>query len=545
MLCVQAVDHADAEYEECVGELYGAEGCPLIDEEDPAVVSPYCGDGVTNTDEECDLGRFNGLAHCTETCKLLFCGDAIVSPYLGEECEPESRNYYALDPDSGELTVEQRFIAYDCGSFCNPPMCDETGECTGGCRYTFLDPCEEQRETVEVSVLPVVKVISQSASSEPAHAAAPEEQQSSSEEAPVEVVVDDTNSSSVAEEVVTVPPAPETVVAEPFCGNGELEEGEECDDGNFVNGDACPNNCSLPTCGNGIREGYEQCDDGNTDDNDACTSQCLTAVCGDGFTYAEREECDDGNEDNTDECDHHCKETYCGDGIVQEGEECDDGNDLKIDACTNGCTEAKCGDGIVQVGEACDDGNEDDDDACNLLCKKTYCGDGVVQTNEECDDGNQDNADTCTIECKNAVCGDGYKHVSEECDNGVANSDDIADACRTNCVAASCGDRVIDSEEECDGADTCNDECQIMMIWKILGTWHTMTGAAVLAIVGLGSIVFAAVRKYRQSKYPDVVTKKSTKAPADTKKTGWFSSLDNVPLTELELPWHKWGKQAK
>ncbi len=37
------------------------------------------------------------------------------------------------------------------------------------------------------------------------------------------------------------------------CGNGYLEEGEECDDGNKVNDDACRNDCQMNRCGDGVR----------------------------------------------------------------------------------------------------------------------------------------------------------------------------------------------------------------------------------------------------------------------------------------------------
>ena len=38
----------------------------------------------------------------------------------------------------------------------------------------------------------------------------------------------------------------------------------------------CPNipNCVLEGCGNGIVERGEECDDGNTIDNDGCSSNC-------------------------------------------------------------------------------------------------------------------------------------------------------------------------------------------------------------------------------------------------------------------------------
>ncbi len=37
------------------------------------------------------------------------------------------------------------------------------------------------------------------------------------------------------------------------CGNGQLDEGEECDDGNTVNEDACRNDCQFNRCGDGVR----------------------------------------------------------------------------------------------------------------------------------------------------------------------------------------------------------------------------------------------------------------------------------------------------
>ena len=71
-----------------------------------------------------------------------------------------------------------------------------------------------------------------------------------------------------------------------ICGDGELELGEQCDDGNTFNTDACirkdTNNdgkleCYNATCGDGFtRAGIEQCDDGNTVNGDGCSSTCTT-----------------------------------------------------------------------------------------------------------------------------------------------------------------------------------------------------------------------------------------------------------------------------
>lgn len=43
------------------------------------------------------------------------------------------------------------------------------------------------------------------------------------------------------------------------CGNGVLEAGEACDDGNNVNADSCTNGCALPTCGDAICSTVETC----------------------------------------------------------------------------------------------------------------------------------------------------------------------------------------------------------------------------------------------------------------------------------------------
>jgi len=59
------------------------------------------------------------------------------------------------------------------------------------------------------------------------------------------------------------------------CGNGLVDPGEACDDGNTDNTDACRNDCTLNTCGDGsLHVGVEDCDDGNTVSGDCCDSTC-------------------------------------------------------------------------------------------------------------------------------------------------------------------------------------------------------------------------------------------------------------------------------
>src|SRR5262245_15967612 len=51
------------------------------------------------------------------------------------------------------------------------------------------------------------------------------------------------------------------------CGNGVIDTGEMCDDGNIMDGDGCSHDClSLEMCGNMVKDPGEDCDDGGTHD---------------------------------------------------------------------------------------------------------------------------------------------------------------------------------------------------------------------------------------------------------------------------------------
>ena len=95
------------------------------------------------------------------------------------------------------------------------------------------------------------------------------------------------------------------------CGNGVVETGEQCDDGNGVSGDGCSAGCWIEGCGNGVVELAEGCDDGNTTPGDGCSSACqVEPRCGDGTTDA-GEECDDGDEESGDGCSAVCQQEPC------------------------------------------------------------------------------------------------------------------------------------------------------------------------------------------------------------------------------------------
>lgn len=61
-----------------------------------------------------------------------------------------------------------------------------------------------------------------------------------------------------------------------LCGNGAVDAGEECDDGNAVEDDGCSSSCIA--CGNSVITAPETCDDGNLTSGDGCSASC-TVEC--------------------------------------------------------------------------------------------------------------------------------------------------------------------------------------------------------------------------------------------------------------------------
>src|SRR4051812_7936821 len=75
------------------------------------------------------------------------------------------------------------------------------------------------------------------------------------------------------------------VIPSSSCGNGLIDVGEVCDDGNQVDDDDCSNLCQRngQTCGDGIVESNEECEDSDDLNTDACLNDCTLARCGDFF----------------------------------------------------------------------------------------------------------------------------------------------------------------------------------------------------------------------------------------------------------------------
>ena len=211
-----------------------------------------------------------------------------------------------------------------------------------------------------------------------------------------------------------------------------LDSGEECDDGNNDNADACQGNCRLPVCGDGIKDDDEECDDGNNSNADGCQGDCKLPVCGDGIKD-DNEECDDGNTVDARRLSGRSatiptlrrrhrqdarrgvrrrqldrrrrlraggtnRRRVCGDGIAPDSdEECDDGNIVdNADGCQGDCQTARLRrrDHRQTTRSATTARNTCDDNAGDGCPAKTAPPRDLRRrhrqdtVDEECDDGN-------------------------------------------------------------------------------------------------------------------------------------------------------------
>jgi cysteine-rich repeat protein len=219
------------------------------------------------------------------------------------------------------------------------------------------------------------------------------------------------------------------------CGNGILDPGESCDDGNTASGDCCSATCQRDGSATPCSSDGNVCTDDRCDAGGACVHVQNTAPCNDGAFCTVSDVCHAGIcsgqprdcSASADQChDGVCDEALDGCRAVARapGTSCDDGNACtQTDACFAGtclgsaplacapldqchatgvCNPATglCSNPPRPDGTACDDGDAcTGDDGCTAgACGgASPCGDGVVQAacGERCDDGAGNGTNAC------------------------------------------------------------------------------------------------------------------------------------------------------
>ncbi|HBF13157.1 MAG TPA: hypothetical protein DDW49_07205, partial [Deltaproteobacteria bacterium] len=190
---------------------------------------------------------------------------------------------------------------------------------------------------------------------------------------------------------------------DPICGNGKIEKGEECDDGNLSNNDTCTSACQVQTCTQEKCDGVDNDCDGFTDEGDAIDMK--------RFYYdADHDGYGDAGSAGLTGC-------QAMDGYIEQGGDCNDydgtvhpnftGPDT-CDAKDNDC-----------------DGRVDED----YIPNPTMCGVGVCLNagQRECVAGQL--VDTCTANAPSAeLCGN---NTDDDCDGQTDEGFDVGDVCQT------------------------------------------------------------------------------------------------------------------
>ena len=215
------------------------------------------------------------------------------------------------------------------------------------------------------------------------------------------------------------------------CGDGNPDPGEQCDDGNLVNGDGCDANCQIEVpqeCGDGTLQPPEVCDPPGS-------LTCPDPSSPGGAFLA---------------CNANCTcpgPVTCGDGDVQGSEECDPPGSLTCGsvggaflACRADCTCAEC-----NVDSDCND-----QDACTAdECENGTCMHEPLTNlpaEQDCVDMEDNDCDGL-VDCADPDCGD--PNGSPVCVGGSQNnkscaSEDLSLACENGGGECRCGNIVKD-----------------------------------------------------------------------------------------------------
>jgi cysteine-rich repeat protein len=246
------------------------------------------------------------------------------------------------------------------------------------------------------------------------------------------------------------------------CGDGALDEGEECDDGNDTSGDGCEDDCSF-SC-----HEPADCDDSNVCTDDSCVEGGRGRLC----SYAP-------NTDPCDDLDPCTSPDVCSGGACVPGEntcDCLATEDCAAHEDGNLCNGTLVCDLETHLCEV-DPGTVITCSPTATLCHVLVC---VPETGDCVDDNPpsgtacEDDSDACTEdECdgvghcvhETIVCTDGNDCTTDSCDpssgcvfaplTGGSCSDGDACTVGDHCVSGAC---TSGSPKDCGDGDVCTDD---------------------------------------------------------------------------------------
>ncbi|MDP2631877.1 MAG: IPT/TIG domain-containing protein [Candidatus Uhrbacteria bacterium] len=323
-----------------------------------------CGNGVTEADagETCDDGSFNGrYGYCGSLCtydSAFYCGDGSLAGAevcdCGSSGTPSGRNY-----GGGVCTTflngvydtnENNTCSWDCAgpaSYCGDAVVDSGEECDGdtetysgalcssGTTLDGLGQCSSDSDCSFRGIRPR------------GESGVCGGTDSTSECATTTVCLDG-DADMIGRACVADVDCDTSGEADGVCSSFEVEttRTRTCAD-DVSAGGSCTweqenwgtlNCVAIGSCGDGTVDDGEECDDGNEDSSDDCTNECTSNVCGDGYLYAGIEDCDEG---------------------LENGEVCSSSYESTCTYCSDSCrllttSGSFCGDGVINGDEFCD-----------------------------------------------------------------------------------------------------------------------------------------------------------------------------------------------
>ncbi|WP_373046384.1 DUF4215 domain-containing protein [Vulgatibacter sp.] len=375
-------------------------------------------------------------------------------------------------------------------------------------------------------------------------------------------------------------------MAGPTCGDDLREADEDCDGEDFGGMDctdygfdtgtlACGEGCAIDTsgcssyrCGNGILEPGESCDDGNEVLGDGCTDQCVIEgdSCDAPVDIGNRFDAAAGQWSWTfstdglgNDFENSCTGTLAqqGDAVAQftapaagryfvdvvhlQAPSFDAILDITDGACGSAAPNLVCSDDpdhayvhlaanqtIFMVVDGWGTGVGYNEGDFELTVAEVRCGDGRLKGDEACDDGDLDDGDgcssVCTIEsgfvcptagaaCRPIQCGDGFVDGDEACDDSNTTA---GDGCSSTCAVETghacpptggachpivCGDNIVDAGEGCDdgnrvSGDGCSADCASETVIVEVEPNDLTTNATPIAIGGVGTGSFNGVNDW-------------------------------------------------